>query len=109
MPRNRKSINIEIGQRIKERRTSLGMTRDELAHLSGYSIDFMAAVERGVSGLSAESFRAVSLALDSSVDYFIFGESNPEFDAISKKLSLVPEDKLKYVLRIIDDVISCTQ
>ena len=109
MSRNRKSINIEIGQRIREQRTDLGLTREELSTLSGYSIDFIAAVERGISGLSAESFRAFSLALNASVDYLIFGESDPSFDAISQKLSTVPEEKKAYVLRIIDDVISCTQ
>ncbi len=109
MSRVRKSINIEIGQRIRERRTTLGMTRETLANLSGYSIDFIAAVERGISGLSAESFRSISLALDISVDYLIFGEPNPAFDAISRKLSTVPEKKRKYVLRIIDDILSCIQ
>lgn len=105
MPRDRN----EIGQRIKERRTSLNITREKLSDLSGYSVDFIAAVERGLSGLSVESFRSISLALNISVDYLIFGESDPAFDAVSKKLSIVPENKLKYVLRIINDVISCTQ
>ena len=63
MPRTKKDINVEIGARIKEKRLALKLTRDELAQLSGYTANFIQEVERGRSGLSSESIRALSMAL----------------------------------------------
>ena len=63
MSRVLKDINIEIGARIKEKRLAQKLTREELAQLSGYTANFIQEVERGRSGLSSESIRAMSIAL----------------------------------------------
>ena len=63
MPRTLKDINIEVGARIKEKRLAQKLTREDLARLSGYTANFIQEVERGRSGLSSESIRALSMAL----------------------------------------------
>ena len=60
MLRTLKDINIEVGARIKEKRVAQKLTREELAQLSGYTANFIQEVERGRSGLSSESIRALS-------------------------------------------------
>ena len=55
MPRTLKDINIEVGARIKEKRLAQKLTREDLAHLSGYTANFIQEVERGRSGLSSDS------------------------------------------------------
>ncbi len=109
MARMKKDINIEIGARIKEKRLALKMTRDELAHRSGYSANFIQEVERGRSGLSSESIRALSLALKVSADTLLFGEAPEEFAHISQQLKSVPLQKREHIIRIIEEVIAYTQ
>ena len=109
MPRTLKDINIEVGARIKEKRLAQKLTREDLARLSGYTANFIQEVERGRSGLSSESIRALSMALKVSADTLLFGEAPEEFAHISQKLQSVPSQKREHVVRIIEDVIACTQ
>ena len=109
MPRTLKDINIEVGARIKEKRLAQKLTREDLARLSGYTANFIQEVERGRSGLSSESSRALSMALKVSADTLLFGEAPEEFAHISQKLKSVPSQKREHVVRIIEDVIACTQ
>ena len=83
MPRTLKDINIEVGARIKE--------------------------ERGRSGLSSESIRALSMALKVSADTLLFGEAPEEFAHIAQRLKSVPPQKRKHILRIIEEAIACSQ
>lgn len=71
MARPLKDINIEIGARIKQHRKMQNLSREGLAELSGYSSNFIQEVERGRSGLSSESIRALSVALKTSADSLI--------------------------------------
>lgn len=109
MSRESKSINVEVGARIKQRRLSLKLTRERLATLSGYSANFVAEVERGRSGLSSESIRAFSSALHISADSLLFGTESDGLEYILDKLKSVPADKREHIIRIIEEAIQCTQ
>ena len=109
MPRTLKDINIEVGARIKEKRLAQKLTRDDLAQLSGYTANFIQEVERGRSGLSSESIRALSMALKVSADTLLFGEAPEEYTYLSQKLKSVSPQKRKHILKIIDEAIQCTQ
>ncbi len=109
MLRTLKDINIEVGARIKEKRVAQKLTREELAQLSGYTANFIQEVERGRSGLSSESIRALSMALNVSSDTLLFGEAPEEFAHISQRLKSVPPQKREHIIRIIEEAIQCTQ
>ena len=109
MPRTKKDINVEIGARIKEKRLALKLTRDELAQLSGYTANFIQEVERGRSGLSSESIRALSMALKVSADTLLFGDTPEEFAHISQQLKSVPPQKREHIVRILEEAIACSQ
>ena len=109
MPRPIKNINIEIGARIKQQRKLKNLSREALADLAGYSANIMQAVERGRSGLSSESIRALSVALKTSADTLIFGDSTEDFSYIARLLTTVPPDKRKHIVRIIEEVVECAQ
>lgn len=109
MARQKKQINIEIGTRIKEIRSAQKLSRESLAQLSGYSANFIQEVERGRSGLSSESIRALSAALKISADHLLFGDQTGEFSYILEKLKAVPPEKRKHILKIIEESIACTQ
>ena len=109
MPRPQESINIEIGERIKQRRKMQNLSREGLAELSGYSANFIQEVERGRSGLSSESIRALSVALKTSADALIFGDVTEDFSFIARLLATVPADKQKHIIRIIEEAVECAQ
>jgi len=104
-----KTINAEIGARIKQHRLSQKMTRDELARLSGYSANFVQEVELGRSGLSSESIKAFSVALHVSTDDLLFGNTLDGFGHLLEKLKSVPVEKRKHIFKIIDEAIECTK
>lgn len=104
-----KDINIEVGARVKEKRLAQKLTREELAQLSGYTANFIQEVERGRSGLSSESIRALSMALKVSADSLLFGEAPEEFAHISQRLRAVPPNKRKHIIRIVEEAIACSQ
>lgn len=107
MPRAPKNINIEIGHRIKQERLNQKLTHEQLAHLVGYSANFIQEVERGRSGLSSESIRAFSIALKVSSDCLLFGTPSKSYDYLCSKLSLIPLEKHKYIIQILDAAIEC--
>lgn len=109
MPRQKKQINIEIGARVKEMRNAQNLSRDNLAELSGYSANFIQEVERGRSGLSSESIRALSVALKTSADHLLFGDRSEDFSYILEKLKTVPLEKRGHILKIIEEAIACAQ
>lgn len=109
MPRETKSINVEVGARVKQRRVSLKLTRERLAELSGYSANFVAEVERGRSGLSSESLRAFSSALHISADSLLFGTESDGLEYVLEKLKSVPQGKREHIIRIIEEAVQCTQ
>lgn len=107
MPRALKSINIEVGSRIKQQRLAQNLTREQLAHLTGYSANFIQEVERGRSGLSSESIRAFSAALKISSDSLLFGSISEGFEYLFAKLNEVPPEKQKHIIKIIEAAIDC--
>lgn len=107
MSRTIKNINIEVGGRIKQQRLAQHLTREQLAKLTGYSINFIQEVERGRSGLSSESMRAFSTALKTSSDSLLFGNIAESFEFLFAKISMVPQKKQEAIIRVIEAAIDC--
>lgn len=109
MARTIKTVNLEIGNRIKQTRLKQKLTREELAKRTGYTANFIQEVERGRSGLSSESIKAFSVALNVSADEILFGASSGQSSFLFKKLEAVPEEKRKHILKILDEAIECAR
>lgn len=109
MARPLKDINIDVGMRIKQKRKAQNMTREKLSEASGYSVNFIQEVERGRSGLSSESIRALSLALRTSADSLLFGDSPDDYSYVTTLLSSVPAEKRRHIIRIIEEAVECSR
>lgn len=72
--REKKSLNIEIGERIKEAREKMGYTQEWLAEQINVSPQFISDLERGVVGASLSTFRYICLSLGVNSDSLLFGE-----------------------------------
>lgn len=72
----RKSINLEIGERVRITRISRGFTRDELAELLNISTLFLGYIECGQRGMSLTTLQNICNILNVSADYILLGKNN---------------------------------
>jgi len=71
------SEDSQVGQRIKERRQSLGISLRELAGRTELSAAFLSQVERGQANTSLSSLRRIAGALDTPLIYFLEDGDSP--------------------------------
>jgi len=66
--------NKSIGQRIREEREKLGLSREELAEIIGLSDYYIGQLERGERQMSLPVLVKVTSSLHISLDYLIWGK-----------------------------------
>lgn len=100
-----------IGQKIKERRTTLGLTQDYVANQLNVNPSHVSNIECGRANPSLTALVKIANILECSVDFFISGEytysRNTEKDQsldnqILEKLKYCDIDKKTKILKIID-------
>jgi len=62
---------MDLGERVRDRRSQLGLSLRDLAEHSGVTASFLSQVERGVTSPSIESLRRIATALDVPVFHFL--------------------------------------
>ena len=77
--------------RIRKAREDAGYTREKFAELLDVSVSYMAEVERGRTGVSLKTLKAICNLLGLSADYLIFVEERDADKAMLVKLPLVDE------------------
>lgn len=70
--KEKKDINIEIGNRIKKAREAAGLTQDRIAELIGMGTKNVSAIERGVVGVSLSSLQKICQVLSVPSDELLF-------------------------------------
>lgn len=65
---------IAIGKRVRRTRESHSMTRDEYSEYVGISSQFLAEIENGKKGMSAETIYKICQSENASADYILFGK-----------------------------------
>lgn len=68
---------MALGERIRQRRTQLEISLQELASRSGLTASFLSQVERDVTEPSITSLRRIAGALEVPVFYFLLDEEAP--------------------------------
>lgn len=91
--KEKKSLHVEMGQRIRNRRKELKWSRETLSEKTDVSARFLACVENGQSGLSLESLGRMSCALGVSTDFLLFGSGTaPIPNDLADALASIPPD-----------------
>lgn len=100
-----------IGQKIKERRISLGLTQDYVANHLNVNPSHVSNIECGRANPSLTVLVKIANLLECSVDYFLSGEYTYTIDtaseqtlddAILKKLKYRDTETKKKILKMID-------
>ena len=99
-----------IGKRLRRQREKLSLTRDEFAEQIEISPQFLAEIENGTKGMSAETLYKICERVDLSADYILLGRQStgglqtPAVEMLSKippQYSEMIEDVLRAFLRTI--------
>ena len=99
-----KELSLEqVGRRLRRIRTQLEMTREQFSEQVGISPQFLAEIENGKKGMSADTLYKICSRFDLSADYLLLGKTDaPQLsDPISKALSSFPEPFLELTEEII--------
>ena len=77
MNRKKESYDrIAVGERIRQKRTMIGLSQDELAEQIDRAPKYISDIERGICGMSIETMLAFSKTLDMPLDYMMFGTAS---------------------------------
>lgn len=69
---------LAVGDRLRLKRTLLGLSQDEMAERIDRATKYYADIERGSCGMSVETLMALSKSLNMSLDYLVYGtETRP--------------------------------
>ena len=106
MSKNEQGL-LEVGQRIIERRKSLGLTQAALAEKADVTTQFVSYAESGKLAMRPENLLKLSVALGVSTDYLLTGEIiDKDLLILSEKLRSLTPSQLRIVEEIIDNCIS---
>ena len=95
--KNKKDINIIVGENIREHREKFGYSRERFAELVGITPRFLADAENGYVGVSLTNLKKICELLGVSADRLLWDDkSNVSLD---EKLSHVD---MKYMPLILD-------
>ena len=72
--KEKKALNIAIGQNVKQLRESAGLTQERFAELVGLGEKHVSAIECGAVGLSLATLQKICVLLSVSADRVLFGE-----------------------------------
>ena len=80
-------FNKELfGNRLKEARNKRKLSQEELSKLTGISVQTLSSYETGHSAPVMDYMYLISLALNTSVDFLLFGEKH--------NIQLINEDNI---------------
>ena len=64
----------EIGQRLREKRTALDLTREEFAELADISSGFYGQIEVGATQMSIDTLIKITTSMHLPIEYILFGK-----------------------------------
>jgi len=103
--REKKEINVKIGNRIRAARESAGLTQERFAEMVSLVTKNVSDIERGVVGISLGTLIRVCDMLSISSDELLFGNpASNDVDDIAKRLSLLPRERYEIASDIINKV-----
>ena len=104
--REKKAINIEIGERVKAAREQADITQEQLAERIDVSTQYVSDLERGVVGISVPTLKNLCVALGISSDRILFGQAQGgSMPALTDKCRVLSPSQSAMLAAIIDSFI----
>ena len=75
-----KQERVAMGQRLRQQRNRLGLTREQFAELADIGTGYYGQIEVGTSQMSIDTLMKVARTSRLSMEYILFGEEGGEAD-----------------------------
>lgn len=99
--KEKKSLNVEIGKRIRTARRNNHLTQDNLAEVLGLSTQYISNLERGVVGASFPTIISLCQSLHVSSDYILMGAEDRGLSNLVVELDSLDHRELSMIRRAI--------
>lgn len=105
--KEKKSINVEIGVRIKNAREAAELTQEKFAELVGLGPKNISAIERGAVGISITSLRRICEVLNISSDALLFDsvEKTSEAELLTDRLAGLSPEQFAIVKAVLNKLL----
>ena len=101
--REKKEINIQIGEQIRIAREQAKLTQEQFAERIEVSPQYISDLERGVVGISIPTLKRACIALGVTSDQILFGAvSTDRKDAIEKRCAGLTDEDFSALMNIVD-------
>ncbi len=95
----------KIGQRIRDERIKLGLSREQLAEIVNLSPNYIGQIERGERSMSLETLIKLSACFHASLDYLIKGDAMPPNESEKSEIEVLINRCSKKELLMVKSVI----
>ena len=94
---------VEIGQRLRQKRNELGLTREKFAELADIGAGYYGQLEVGTSQMSIDTLIKISRAMHLPMEYILFGNGYEPGDAsaVQQLLCQCSERELKLAQEVL--------
>ena len=104
--KEKKEINIQIGEQVKYAREQAKLTQEQLAEYIEVSPQYISDLERGVVGISITTLKRLCEMLHITSDQILFSEKpKNDISAITEKCRLLPKEQFNILSDIINKFI----
>ena len=111
--KEKKPINIEVGQNIKLLREAAGMTQEGFAELVNLGVKHISAIECGAVGISLSTMKRMCSVLSVPADALLFGvrdagepgERGADAQLLASRLAQLPDREFYAVKEVLDKVL----
>lgn len=101
--REKKEVNVKIGNQIRMAREAAGLTQDRFAEMVSLAPKNVSDIERGVVGISIATLIRICETLAISSDSILFGEaSGNAVNSVSDRLNNLPPQQFAIAVDIIN-------
>ena len=101
----KKTINIEIGQRIKRQREGAGLTQEAFAEMIGLGVKHVSAIERGAVGVSIPTVQTICHVLSIPSDAILLDiKPTNDVGALAARLERLPQKQYKIVEKVVNSL-----
>ncbi len=105
--REKKEINIQIGNEIKSARERAGLTQQEFAEMVSLGTKNVSDIERGVCGITISTLKRICEKLSVSSDEIIFGSKyKNDVTAITERLERLSPQQFKAIETFLNQVLA---
>lgn len=105
--KEKKDINIQIGNGIRIARERAGLTQEQFGEIVSLGTKNVSDIERGVTGITISTLKRICEKLSISSDLIIFGDQGKnDVEYIADKLERLPPEQFAAIKTFLNQAIA---